>query len=486
MIFANIEFTYFVAAILAAYWLLPRRAPIQNAWLLGASYLFYVSWDFRLISLVIAGTLLDFYVTRRVSRSGTSAAVRKYLLAASLSWNLGALGFFKYEGFFADSLNALALQFGLPDILPHLRFALPLGISFYTLQRLSYVLDVYWGRQHACTSILQFALFSCYFPQITAGPISRGGELLPQLALPRYASPGMFRKAGMEILVGFALKAWASELIGSFLVDPVYAAPGTMNPIAHLAALVGYPLQVFADFAGYSLIAIGISRLFGVELPINFNFPFLSKSLPELWRRWHITLNRWLFDYIFTPVTTSRGWMRGRFNVALMLTFLGSGIWHGANWTYVAWGLMHGTGMVVHWTWDEFFRRLCRADRRWVQVRTGALYGFVAWSLTIGFFVVSLVLFRASSLSDAWSFARGLIGAGNGWHTPSRIDELNVALACLFIAAYHFAGTKRGTEAVMWFGRLPSPIRAATYAVAIAFLLVFCPVSPGTFIYQQF
>ncbi len=484
MTIGGIEFLLFFLPILVGYWLLPRRAAAQNLWLLGASYLFYASWDWRLLGLVIAGTVIDFTVTRRMPEAGSPSKAR--LLAASLVWNLGALAFFKYEGFFADSLNALAQRAGLPDLLPHLNLLLPLGISFYTLQRLSYVIDVYWGRQKPDPTPLQFALFSCYFPQITAGPIARGGELLPQFAQPRRASPGMFRAAGIELLIGFALKAWAAEYIGSLLVDPVYNHPGQLGALAHWMALVGYPLQVFADFAGYSLMAIGVSRLFGIELPINFDFPFLSRNLPEFWRRWHITLNRWLFDYIFTPATTSRGWLRGRFSLAFMITFLASGLWHGANWTFVVWGALHGLGMVVHRWWDEYYRSLCRADRRWVAVRKGRFYATLSWALTIGFFVISLIPFRAASIQQASQFVGGLAGRGAGALFPGLTGALNLALAIVLIALYHLSATRSGATLVAGFFGLPQPVRACAYGLAIALLLLLTPVSSGTFIYQQF
>ena len=270
------------------------------------------------------------------------------------------------------------------------------------------------------------------------------------------------------------------------MVEPAYSAPGELGAMAHWLALVGYPLQVYADFAGYTLMAIGVSRMFGIELPINFDAPFLSRSLPEFWRRWHITLNRWLFDYIFTPATTSRGWLRGRFNLAFMITFLASGLWHGANWTFVAWGAMHGLGMIVHRTWDEFYRTLCRKDRRWVAVRKGRLYATLSWALTIGFFVLSLILFRAASMQQAVQFVGGLANQGVGESSVGLKGALNLALAIALIALYHLSATRSGRTVVARFVGLPKPLRACAYGLAIVLLLLLTPVSSGTFIYQQF
>ena len=287
-----------------------------------------------------------------------------------------------------------------------LHLILPLGISFYTLQRVGYILDVYWGRQAPCKSLMEFAVFCAFFPQLTAGPISRARELLPQLSAARRPDPQKLTDGALSFLTGFALAAWAANAIGARLVDPVFANPAAYTVASHWVGVAGYALQVFGDFAGYSLMAIGVARFFGIELPVNFNFPFLSRSLPELWRRWHITLNRWLFDFIFTPMTTSRGWFRGRIGVALMFTFLASGLWHGANWTFVAWGFLHGIGMVVNYQWDEFYKSLCRRDRSYVKKRQGHAYQFVAWLLTMAFFVVTLVPFRAPDGAPR-SYSRG-------------------------------------------------------------------------------
>jgi len=489
MSFVEIEMAFFLPLALLGYWLLPRRATLQNLFLLVCSWIFYSAWNWRWLPLLICGGLIDYCAARFIeaNRGEQQAGRRRVALLISLAWNLGALAYFKYTNFFIESAASLLGAFGLQASLPTLSIILPLGISFYTLQRISYVVDVYTGRETACRSLLQFLLYSGYFPQLTAGPIARASELLRQLGTARVLDADNLARGAGEFLLGFALKAWVADTIGTLVVTPVFAAPASWSTGAHWLAVLGYAFQVFGDFAGYSLMAIGCSRLFGIELPVNFNHPFLSRSLPELWRRWHITLNRWLFDYIYGPMTTSRGWFRGRMDVALLVTFAASGIWHGAAVTFVLWGVWHGVGMVIQRRWDETYRGWCRNDKRFVQYRKSALYAAGAWLLTQGFFLLSLVPFRATDTAMLGQFARGLLGS-NGTATLSlgTVPTLNVLLAAALVIGYHLTGTAR--IAALWqrFLALPAPIRGAVYGAVIAYLTVFVPLGASTFIYRQF
>jgi alginate O-acetyltransferase complex protein AlgI len=489
MSFVEIEMAFFLPLVLLAYWLLPRRAALQNSFLLLASWVFYCAWNWRWLPLLIAGGLIDYTVARYIeaNRGESQRRARRIALAVSLCWNLGALAYFKYTNFFLDSAAALLTSLGFGVSFPVLSIVLPLGISFYTLQRISYVIDVYNGRETACKSLLQFLLYAGYFPQLTAGPIARASELLRQFAAPRMLSADNVARGAGEFLLGFALKAWVADTLGSLIVNPVFDSPATWSTAAHWIAVVGYAFQVFSDFAGYSLMAIGCSRLFGIELPINFNHPFISRSLPELWRRWHITLNRWLFDYIYGPMTTSRGWFRGRMDVALFVTFLASGIWHGAAVTFVLWGLWHGIGMVVQRRWDETYRGWCRKDRRFVEYRKSRAYAAAAWLLTQLFFLLSLVPFRATDSTSLGQFARGLVG-GNGRMTfeLGTIPMLNVLLAAALVIGYHLTGTARIAAAWQRFLALPAVVRGAAYGFVVVYLMLFVPLSASTFIYRQF
>ena len=488
MSLSEIEFAIFFPVVWLIYWAMPRKAPLQNAVLLAASYVFYATWEWRLLSLVIAGTLIDLAVVRALPATSTeNVGRRRTLLAISLVTSLATLAFFKYALFFAGTSNDLFRFLGISASIPLLKIVLPLGISFYTLQRIGFVLDVYWGRVQPPQSHLAFAVFCCYFPQLTAGPIARGSELLVQLETPRRFDLGVMSNGAAAFLLGFALKAWAGDAIGTLWVSPVFANPSLWNATAQAFAVFGFLFQVFGDFAGYSLMAIGISRFLGIELPENFNYPLLSRSLPELWQRWHITLNRWLFDYLFTPLTTSQGMFRGRINTALLVTFLASGLWHGAAWTYVLWGALHGVGMVVHQQWDAFYRGLCRKDRQYVGIRKSALYSVACWVLTTGFFLLTLIPFRAGTLADAATVAGGLLGfAGDRGPSFGGLDGLAALSGAAFIVGYHLLELRPLARLRDAFLAAPPLVRGVAYGAALVFLLIFTPVGSGSFIYQQF
>ncbi len=486
----EVEFFYFFPVVLALYWILPRRAPIQNAVLLAASYAFFVSWNPRLLAMLVAVTLANFTLARliaarRVAAAGGGASrPGRGLFWLAVALNVAELVFFKYEGFFATSLNALLGVIGVPSALPILRVVVPVGLSFRALQNIGYLADVYLGREAGPASLLDFALFATFFPQMLAGPIARGSQMLPQYATARRPDPVQWSSGAATFLLGFALKAFAADALGNKMVNDVFARSAEYSASAHWLALVGFAFQVFADFGGYSLIAIGIGRLFGLELPMNFNFPFQSKSLPEFWRRWHITLNTWLFDYIFVPLTVSKGWFRGRMVAGFIVTFLISGLWHGAAWTFVLWGLLQALGLAAQYIYDQRYKALCRRDRKWVRVRSRPLYQLGAWAITQVFFVVTLIPFRAPTLAATGAFARALARSEGTRSIALTNPQLAAALA--FVIAYCLVPT--GFGRLVWgrFQSMPALARGVAYGLAIAFLLVFTPAGSGTFIYAQF
>jgi D-alanyl-lipoteichoic acid acyltransferase DltB (MBOAT superfamily) len=488
-----VEFAFFFPLVFAVYWLLPRRAAWQNAFLLAASYVFYWTWNPRLIPLLLAATAVDYAVGRGLGNDASrdpapSGGRRRALLGLSLAFNLGVLGFFKYSGFFAESLNALFGRLGLHPSLPVLHLVLPLGLSYYTLQKIGYVVDVYYGRQEPCRSLLDFAVFTAFFPQMIAGPISRASQLLPQLAAPRTLEPDRLASGALTYLVGFAQKAYVADYLGRYLVAPVFANEAGYSVGGHWLGLVGFALQVFCDFAGYSLLAMGCARMLGLELPVNFTTPFLATSLFDFWRRWHITLNTWLFEFIYTPLITGRGIFRGRFDAALLVTFLASGLWHGAQATFVVWGLAQGLGLVVVRRWDDFYRGLCRKDRAWVARRRSAFYEAVAWVLTQAFFLLTLVPFRAPSLGAASSFVQGLFASAAPVSPPLGDAKVvfNLGMSLLFVVAYHVLSSERGKGLREGFLALPAPVRGFAYGLAVVFLSIFMPTGSGAFIYAQF
>ncbi|HEU4404669.1 MAG TPA: MBOAT family O-acyltransferase [Polyangiaceae bacterium] len=495
MSLSEVEFAFFFPPLLLLYWLLPRRAALQNALLVAASLFFYATWSIKLLPLFVASTLVDFAVLRGFARTPAPAdeapeaerqaalGRRRLLLAAGLVNNLGALLWFKYVGFFANSLNEALALFGLGPSLPVWRFALPLGISFYTMSRVGVLVDTYHGRIAPVRSLLVWVAFVAFFPQLIAGPIGRGAELFDQYEAPRRPDPGGLLRGLGELATGFALKGYVAAQLGASWVDPVFSQPGFYTRQAHWLALAGYTAQVFGDFAGYSLLAIGTARLLGLELPQNFNVPFLSASPPEFWRRWHMSLNRWLFDYIYGPMVTGDGFMRERLGLGMVVVFLISGLWHGATWTFLLWGLLHGLWLLAHLRYDDFYKSLCRKDRVWVRRRKSAPYRLAGWAVTLGFFMVSLIPFRAASLSACGAFARGLASGGDEALGASNSGP---AMALLIVALYHLAHLSAFDRLRARLAALPAPVRGVALGLAVVFLLIFSPVGAGTFIYAQF
>ena len=487
MSLAEVEFIYFFAGVFALYWVLPRRASLQNALLLLAGYVFYYSWNPQLLWVILVATAVDYGVVRQLA-AHDDLKRRRAALWVSIVYNLGQLCWFKYVGFFAASLNDLLSGLGVAPSLPVLHLALPIGLSYYTLQKLAYVIDVYYERAEPCDSPLRFATFVAFFPQLIAGPIVRGHQLLPQLAVARRLDPDMLRKAASAFLLGFILKAYVGDWMGQKLATPVFSAPETYSVLGHWMGLLGYAGQVFGDFGGYSFMAIGVGRAFGIELPLNFNYPFLSKNLMELWRRWHITLNTWLFDYHYGPLTTSRGWFRGRMDVGFIIVFFLSGLWHGATWGFIVWGVLHGIGLAVARRWDVYYRGLCRGDRVWVARRKTKRYAVAALIITQLFFIVTLVPFRAPTLAAGVDFFAGLFtSAGTALPaTGGALDALNLLLCFGFLVGYHLlelAPLQRFRDA---FFALPAPIRGVVYGLVVVALAMLMPMSSGAFVYAQF
>jgi alginate O-acetyltransferase complex protein AlgI len=490
-----VEFFYFLPAVLLLYWLGPRRATWQNAVLLLASAVFYASWDLSLMGILAGAIAVSFtagVVLAALSTEGRSAAratvVGRWRLAVvtlAVAAQLGLLGVFKYAGFFAGTLNSLLTASGMPDMLPVLQLVLPLGISYTTLIQVGYLLDVYWQRVPASRDPLAYAVFVGFFPQLIAGPIVRVGRMLPQYGTPRRLTPDMVAAGAGAFMLGFAMKAYAADWLASWIVDPVFARPAGFSAGALWLTLAGYATQLFCDFAGYSLMAIGTGRLFGLELPENFRHPFLSKNLAEFWRRWHISLNTWLFDYLFAPLTTGRSWFRGRAGAGFLVVFLVSGLWHGATWTFVLWGLAHGVALAIHNAYDGWYKGRCRGDRRYVAWRKARPYLLVSWVVTQLFFLLTLIPFRAPDLSAAADFAVGLLGLGGGTPHPEAF-AFHLGAISLFVLAYHLLEVGPGPALKARFLSLPGPVRGLVYGAAFVYLMLFTPVGASTPIYGRF
>ncbi len=488
MTFQSISFlVFFLPVVLLLHWAGPRRAGWQNGLLVAASWLFFYSWGPQLLPLLLAVTALNYGAGLALEAlrgpegapPDTLRARRgRLLLGAAVAVDLGLLVGWKYTGFLVRTADAMAGAVGLPLSVAAPSWALPLGISFWTLQQVGYLLDVHHGRTAACRSPLAFALFSSFFPQIQAGPIPRS-DLVAQLEVPRAFTLDALRAGAFRFFRGFVARFLVAAVLGRLLVDPAFSQAGQVSAVRHWLGLLGYAGQVFCDFAGYSEMAIGAAMALGVKLPENFDAPFLATNLLGLWRRWHMSLTGWLFEHVYSPLMTGSGRLRGRLDLGFLLTFLVSGLWHGAAWTFVLWGGLQGLGLIVHRRYDEAYRGLCRTDRAWVTRRKSRAYLLAAWAITQLFFLLTLVPFRARSFGEAAAFAGGLLGGGP--LAPPRlalIDVANLLVCAGLLLAYH---ALRGRQLP-----LPAVARGVLYGLLIVYLAVFMPVADGTFIYAQF
>ncbi|HSL81392.1 MAG TPA: MBOAT family O-acyltransferase, partial [Thermoanaerobaculia bacterium] len=355
MLFTEPVFFAFFAAVFAVAWL-ERSHARRKLWLLAASYLFYAGWDWRFLSLIAVSTLVDFGVGLGLARGGRPAA-RRTLLVASLAVNLGILAVFKYYGFFVESAVGLLSSLGLEPAARVPEIVLPVGISFYTFQTLSYTIDVYRGKLAPVRSLTDFALFVGFFPQLVAGPIVRAADFLPQLESPPRWRDVAFRRHLTLFLVGFVKKACVADNLAPF-ADRVFAAPEVYTALAIWTAVALYAVQIYCDFSGYTDMAIACAGLLGYRLARNFEFPYVASSAADFWRRWHVSLSTWLRDNRYIPLGGSRG-SRLATHRNLLLTMLLGGLWHGAAWTFVAWGALHGLALAAHREW----RRLVAGRR---------------------------------------------------------------------------------------------------------------------------
>lgn len=340
VIFPTIEFAAFFVAVATVSWLLMPHPRLWKPFILAASYVFYGYADARFCLLLAASTLLNAVAGQVLARHRD-----RRILLATVAANLGLLGWFKYFGFFVLSMDNLLQRVGLPAPLPLLQVALPIGISFFTFQALSYVLDIWRGTIRP-VSLLDFAVYEAFFPHLVAGPIVRASEFLPQLRGPRDPRAVPATRAFFLIAGGLVKKVVIADLIATRLVDPVFNTPGQHSGAEILVAVYGYAVQIYCDFSAYSEMAIGLALLLGFRFPDNFNRPYAAVSLQDFWRRWHMTLSRWLRDYLYIPLGGSRGGRRRTYR-ALMITMLLGGLWHGAAWTFVIWGGIHGAGLVA-------------------------------------------------------------------------------------------------------------------------------------------
>ncbi|MCZ6508265.1 MAG: MBOAT family protein [Acidobacteria bacterium] len=451
----------FFAVVFAVHWSL-RRARWRKLWLLAASYAFYAGWDWRFLGLILTSTTIDFIAGRRMEASLEDGVRRRWLIASVVA-NLGILGLFKYWDFFAESGAAFLAFLGLPVTPSTLKLILPIGISFYTFQTLSYTIDVYRRQLSATDRIVDFALFVAFFPQLVAGPIVRAAELLPQLAENRRFAAVPVKACLTLFLIGYVKKACLADNLAS-LVDPVFAHPEAAAASSLWLAMFLYGAQIFCDFSGYSDMAIATAGLLGYRLPLNFDAPYIAASVTEFWRRWHISLSSWFRDYLYIPLGGNSG-SRARTYANLGLVFLLCGLWHGASWNFVIWGLIHGSYLV---------------GERLLGLRTASGWRALRLSVTTLLVMLAWVPFRSPTLEQAGIYLAGL--AGQAGVEASLSPAWWGLIALLGLIQYALGGV----DVLGAVERVPAPAFAPAYGLAVAWILPWAAANYRPFIYFQF
>jgi alginate O-acetyltransferase complex protein AlgI len=419
VIFPSLEFAAFFAVVLPVSWLL---MPFRRGWkgfVICASYVFYGYADWHFVFLLGGCTIWNQSCALAITRA-RDERLKSILLGVAIAGDLGVLGCFKYYGFFVNNVAVLTGHLGLPMPVPLLQLALPIGISFFTFQAMSYVIDVR-RKSLAPVAWLDFALYLSFFPHLIAGPIVRAGELVPQFGAARNPASIEFSRALTLIAGGLMKKVIIADLLATQLVDPVFGTPALHSRIDVIAAVYGYAVQIYCDFSAYSDIAIGLALLLGFQFPPNFNRPYAAVTLQEFWRRWHMTLSRWLRDYLYIGLGGNR---KGRLKTYrnLFLTFLLGGLWHGAAWNFVLWGALHGTGLAAERWWVE------RKQERSVR------FPVLRWFLTFNFVCFAWVFFRADGLNTVATMGRQLLtNGGVTTVTPGIVLAILTGLAIQFV-----------------------------------------------------
>ncbi|ATE64609.1 MBOAT family O-acyltransferase [Rhizorhabdus dicambivorans] len=466
MLFTSIDFLFFFAALLAL--LAIVRNSRARFWIvLAASYLFYAAWDWRLLSLLVACSLWNWALGLVIEDAPTQSR-RKAAMIIAVALNLLALGFFKYADFFVSSFETL---FNIQST-GALGIILPLGISFFTFQGISYVVDIYRGTKKATRDLVIFLFFKAFFPQLIAGPIVRAPEFMPQLARPFRMNRPMMLLGAQYFLVGAVSKLVLADNL-AYAADWIFADPAKYDTATLWLGLLSYTGQIYCDFFGYSMMAIGLARIMGYRLPINFRMPYVSLDIQEFWRRWHITLSNWLRDYLYIALGGNRkGAVRTYANLGM--TMLIGGLWHGASWSFVLWGGLHGGALIVNRLWSRHVPREKRMPPP------------LAWAVTFLFVTLVWVPFRAPQWETTTTYFRGLAGLGDGTASWPYVPAI---IVIAIIAGWHigYRLAPRWRRSLAGFRHPGRFWQMGALLAAVLSIILFTPLSgTGPFIYFQF
>jgi D-alanyl-lipoteichoic acid acyltransferase DltB (MBOAT superfamily) len=470
MLFHTWHFFLFFLVVYPGFLLL-RKTAFKNLWLLAASYFFYAWWNPLYLLLIVYSTALDYFVALRldsINQTQTPEVApsiwhrRKSWLTLSVINNLFLLGFFKYAGFVTDNLNALLTGLNVDPIIPQPNILLPIGISFYTFQSMSYTIDVYRGRFGAERNFVRFATFVAFFPQLIAGPIERAKSLLPQLRQTQRISAGNIADGLSLFVVGLFKKVALADMLAIY-VDRVYDSPAEHGSLTLLFATYAFAWQIYFDFSGYTDMARGLAAAMGIKLTLNFNNPYTATGLRDFWRRWHITLSAWFRDYVYIPLGGNRNG-KNRTYLYIMLTMMIGGLWHGAAWNFVLWGALHALGRILFGDLEKTagYQKIPRLIRQ---------------LLTFHFICLTWVFFRANNLSDAGLILQRIFTATG---TPAQVPiVIFVMIAVVWLYQFVFASKAQKVLELQ-------PVRIALMLVILLYLAVFATAGHEPFIYFQF
>lgn len=467
MAFSSIQYIGFFALLLALLKII-KNEDLRKWTLLGLSYIFYGFWDVRFVLLLAGMSAGNYYFGGRI-HAAEDPKLRKRWLSIGVTANLCVLGFFKYATNFV--IQPLNDRFALH--LPHI--LLPVAISFITFEVISYIVDVYNKATEPAQDFREVALLVAFFPHLIAGPILRPKQFFPELRHPLVITKENLFRGGQFYLLGLVKKVLIADRLAIF-VDEVYKNPLDYNALALWLAVIAYGIQIFCDFSGYSDMAIGSAKCLGLEIPPNFKMPYLSKNITEFWRRWHISLSSWLRDYLYIAALGGNRKGKARTYINLMLVMLLGGLWHGASWSFMVWGGMHGVALAIHKLWSDRF-----GAKKGDETPQKPLLNALNWLLTMGFVCLTWVFFRVTDFPSALAIVQKMLGLADGSGIPWLYRDLLLLLP--FIAAAHYVGAKHGANLRLnldTFGGL-----FLLFFILLA-LLLWSPSQPAPFIYFQF
>ena len=478
MLFNSIDFAIFLPVVFLLYWFVTNRSlKLQNILIVVSSYLFYGWWDWRFLSLIVFSTLVDYFVGVGLSKN-SDPLKRKILLWTSIIINLGFLGVFKYYNFFLDNFVSAFSFFGKEVSANSLDIILPIGISFYTFQTLSYSIDVYKRKLEPTKDVLAFSAFVCFFPQLVAGPIERATHLLPQFYTKRKFEYNKAVDGMRQILWGLFKKIVIADNCAEF-ANLIFNNSDDYSGSTLALGAVFFTFQIYCDFSGYSDIAIGTSRLFGFDLMQNFNFPYFSRDMAEFWRRWHISLSTWFRDYLYIPLGGSRGgnWMRVR---NTFIIFIVSGFWHGANWTFIAWGALNALYILPS--------IVLKTNRNNIEIVAKGKYlpssrELFAVLLTFILTVLAWVFFRANDIGHAISYISGIFSTS--LFTVPTVFPTTILLLILLFVLMEWLGREGKYALATILSKINRPFRYLIYYIIIIAIFWFGG-KEQEFIYFQF